>query len=410
MTLEEINILLDDLRDTVDKADRLADKLAANPLYTKEMAQKVDKARLELENKIAGLKAERKELQNKKIEPTPITEPNTNPEPTPEPTPEPPRDTILGSVGVKGKNDPKDVELVQKLLNERKGCKLDIDGKCGGKTNNQIIDLQRRLTQKWYVDGRVDPNGATWKWLKGTGALPGLPPMPPPPPVVIPPVVPPVPNPIVNPTIQEKIVDVLGEFSTRVLPYEKEFFNFSWDTPKLQIGWGFFIRGNVGALSNASLTGSRAQNRVLVTGNAHISASASVTIGWGQIYEGWVGRAGVEASGTLKGGIEANFNINATLMAAGQSVSGTINSSANIKATLVVSAQVKVVAEVGYFGGELGWESKEYRLGEVIFLMVTTPAYTATYNFSAKKFSFSNSGAWRVEVHPLFSFMLKSKF
>jgi hypothetical protein len=300
--------------------------------------------------------------------------------------------------------------LVQKLLNERKGCKLDIDGKCGGKTNNQIIDLQRRLTQKWYVDGRVDPNGATWKWLKGTGALPGLPPMPPPPPIVIPPVVPPVPNPIVNPTIQEKIVDVLGEFANKVLPYEKEFFNFSWDTPKLQLGWGFFIRGNVGALSNASLTGSRAQNRVLVSGNAHIRASASVTIGWGHIYEGWVGRAGVEASGTLEGGIEANFNINATLMAAGQSVSGTINSSAIIMATLDVSAQVKVVAEVRGFGGEVGWESKKYRLGEVIFLLVTTPAYTATYNFSAKKFSFSNSGAWRVAVHPLFTLMLKSKF
>jgi hypothetical protein len=404
MTLEEINILLDDLRDTVDKADRLADKLAGSPLYTKEMAQKVDKARLELENKIVALKAERKELQNKKIEPNPEPNPTPNPEPNPEPTPEPPRDTILGSVGVKGKNDPKDVELVQKLLNERKGCKLDIDGKCGGLTNNQIIDLQRRLTQKWFVDGRVDPGGATWKWLKGTGALPGLPPMPPPPPVVIPPVVPPVPNPIVNPTIQEKIVDVLGEFSTRVLPYEKEFFNFSWDTPKLQLGWGFFIMGSIGVYSAAKLTGKRALNQVTITGNAHVGTFASVSVGWGDIKSGWLGSYGVEALGKLRGDIVANFNINATLAAAGQTMSGTLSASADIKATLSVSAEVKVG-----FVLEAGWESESYELGSLTFLQTTTPAYTTTYNFSAKKFSFSSSGGWSVRVHPSLVQVLRAK-
>jgi hypothetical protein len=63
MTIEEINLLLEEYRDAADKADRLSDKLDRNPLYTKEMVQKVDKARLELENKIAELKAKRKELQ-----------------------------------------------------------------------------------------------------------------------------------------------------------------------------------------------------------------------------------------------------------------------------------------------------------------------------------------------------------
>lgn len=399
MTLEEINILLENLRDAVDKADRLADKLAGSPLYTKEMAQKVDKARLELENKIVALKAEREGLKNKKVD----SENPVNPEePKIDPTPEQPRDTILAPVGVKGKNDPKDVELVQKLLNERKGCKLGVDGKCGGKTNNEIIDLQRRIFQKWNVDGRIDPGGATWKWLKGTGKLPALPPKPDPKPEPIPDPI--DPKPIVNPTIQEKIVDVLGEFADKVLPYEKEFFKFSWDTPKLQLGWGFFIMGSIGVYSGAKLTGKRATNQVTITGNAHVGTFASVSIGWGHIESGWLGSYGVEASGTLRGDIAANFNIYATLAAAGQTMSGTLSASADITATLSVSAQVKVGLVF-----EAGWESESYELGSLTFLETTTPAYTTTYNFSAKKFSFSSSGGWNVRVHKSLVAVLRAK-
>lgn len=403
MTLEEINILLENLRDAVDKADRLADKLAGSPLYTKEMAQKVDKARLELENKIVALKAEREGLKNKKVDP----ENPVNPEdPKVDPIPEPPRDTILAPVGVKGKNDLKDVELVQKLLNERKGCKLGVDGKCGGKTNNEIIDLQRRLTQKWNVDGRIDPGGATWKWLKGTGALPALPPAPPVPPVVVPPVVPPVP--IDNPkTLPEKIVDVLGEFSDKVLPYKKDFFKFDWSTPNVPIGYGFFIRGGIGAYSYADLKGTRGQNQVEITGSATIGAYASVTIGWGYSIDGWVFDTKVEASGTLRGDVSARFSIISTLTAQGQTLIGTLRSTADITAELSVSAEVIAEGHILGIGGSIGFETGKFSLGKITFLQASTPAYSMTYNFSAGKFGFSSSGNWTVYLHPTFASNLK---
>jgi hypothetical protein len=406
MTIEEINLLLEEYRDAADKADRLSDKLDRNPLYTKEMVQKVDKARLELENKIAELKAKRKELQNNKETPAPTptpTEPEkptentdnneTKPEPTPEPEKE--RTEILLSVGVGGKNNLLDVKLVQKLLNERKGCKLETDGVCGNKTTTQIIDLQRRIFQNWAVDGRIDPGGKTWKWLTGKDALPKLPPPPPPPPVVIT-VKPTTPDPIKNPTVQEKIVDVLGVFADLHLPYEKEFFRFEWNSPKVMLGYGFFIDGSLFAYANASIDGKKETNSITVTGTAQVACGASVSIGWGEVTEGWYGTYGLEARGTLSGKVAASFRIISKLSAAGQTMTGSLKSNADITASLYVSAKIKGGFVVG---GE--YETEQYNLGSITFLYATTPMYSMTYNFSARKFTFKSSGKWAVTPHPM---------
>jgi hypothetical protein len=403
MTIEEIDLLLDEYRDAADKADRLSDKLDRNPLYTKEMVQKVDKARLELENKIAELKAKRKELQNNKETPapTPPTEPEkptentdnneTKPEPIPEPEKE--RTEILLSVGEGGKNNLLDVKLVQKLLNERKGCKLDTDGLCGNLTNTQIIDLQRRIFQSWAVDGRIDPGGATWKWLKGKAGLPALPPAPKP---IVGPIIPPTPDPIKNPSVQEKIVDVLGVFADLHLPYEKEFFKFEWTTKKVWLGYGFFIDGGLYAYANASLDGKKETNAITVTGTAKVACGAKVSIGWGEVTEGWYGTYGLEARGTLSGEVAASFRIISKLSAAGQTMTGSLKSNADITARLFVSAKIKGGFVVG---GE--YETEQYNLGSITFLYATTPMYSMTYNFSARKFTFNSSGKWAVTPHPM---------
>jgi hypothetical protein len=412
MTIEEINLLLEEYRDAADKADRLSDKLDRNPLYTKEMVQKVDKARLELENKIAELKAKRKELQNNKETPAPTptpTEPEkptentdnneTKPEPTPEPEKE--RTEILLSVGVGGKNNLLDVKLVQKLLNERKGCKLDTDGVCGNLTITQIIDLQRRIFQSWAVDGRIDPGGKTWKWLAGKDALPKLPPPPPQP--IVDPIIRPKPDPIKNPTVQEKIVDVLGVFADLHLPYEKEFFRFDWPSKKVWLGYGFFIDGGLFAYANASLDGKKETNSITVTGTAQVACGASVSIGWGEVSQGWYGTYGLEARGTLSGKVAASFRIISKLSASGQTMTGSLKSNADITASLYVSAKIK-----GGFivGGE--YQTEEHNLGSITFLYATTPMYSMNYNFSARKFSFNSSGKWAVTPHPMLIKTLKA--
>lgn len=415
MTIEEINLLLEEYRDAADKADRLSDKLDRNPLYTKEMVQKVDKARLELENKIAELKAKRKELLNNKETPAPTptepekpTENTDNKETTPEPTPvpEPERTEILLSVGVGGKNNLLDVTLVQKLLNERKGCKLETDGICGNLTSTQIIDLQRRIFQNWTVDGRIDPGGATWKWLKGKAALPALPPAPKPEPK-------PKPDPIDDNKIKDpktlpvKIVDVLAEFSNVVLPYKKEFFKLEWSTPNYPLGYGFFVSGSIGAYSNADITGKRNQNSVDITGSAKIGAFAALTIGWGFSVNGYIAATKVEASGTLRGDMYARFNIIATLSASGQQLTGSLRSNADITATLSVSAKVVASGHILGMGGSVGYQSGSFSLGQIKFLYATTPVYAMTYNFSAKKFYFSSNGKWSVQPHPTLKENLK---
>jgi hypothetical protein len=254
--------------------------------------------------------------------------------------------------------------------------------------------LQRRIFQNWAVDGRIDPGGKTWKWLKGNDALPKLPPPPPPPPVVVP--KPPTPNPIKNPTVQEKIVDVLGVFADLHLPYEKEFFKFEWTSKKVMLGYGFFIDGGLYAYANASLDGKKETKAVTVTGTAKIACGASVSIGWGEVTEGWYGTYGLEARGTLTGELAASFRIISKLSAAGQTMTGSLTSNADVTARLFVSAKIKGGFVVG---GE--YETEQYNLGSITFLYATTPMYSMNYNFSARKFSFSSSGKWSVKPHPM---------
>ncbi len=78
-------------------------------------------------------------------------------------------DKITGSVGKNGVNQTQDVELIQKLLN---GCDipgedipLDEDGIIGNKTINRIEAFQKKIVLLSRPDGRVDPDGKTFKKL-----------------------------------------------------------------------------------------------------------------------------------------------------------------------------------------------------------------------------------------------------
>lgn len=77
---------------------------------------------------------------------------------------------IVQSVGDKGKNNFKDVSIVQSLLN---GClhlltplrPLEPDGNAGLKTIFAIKEFQRRVANINNPDGRVDPSGKTLELL-----------------------------------------------------------------------------------------------------------------------------------------------------------------------------------------------------------------------------------------------------
>ncbi|MCG6201070.1 peptidoglycan-binding domain-containing protein [Psychromonas antarctica] len=78
--------------------------------------------------------------------------------------------SIDRSVGNKGLNQYADVKLIQTLLN----CyyskfspikPLQLDGRCGVVTINAILSFQRDVIKLMNPDGRVDPNGATFRAL-----------------------------------------------------------------------------------------------------------------------------------------------------------------------------------------------------------------------------------------------------
>ncbi len=66
--------------------------------------------------------------------------------------------------GVAGGNRPSDVLLVQQLLNKVKGG-LSEDGQFGNNTSQAIHRYQRSIFKGWS-DGKIDPDGNTWKALK----------------------------------------------------------------------------------------------------------------------------------------------------------------------------------------------------------------------------------------------------
>lgn len=76
----------------------------------------------------------------------------------------PATESLGGSVGRGGRNEPADVVTVQRLLN-RNGAALAEDGACGPKTIAAIEAFQKRAFGKG--DGRVDPDGRTLAALTG---------------------------------------------------------------------------------------------------------------------------------------------------------------------------------------------------------------------------------------------------
>jgi peptidoglycan hydrolase-like protein with peptidoglycan-binding domain len=85
---------------------------------------------------------------------------------------------ITKSVGIGGANEPDDVTEVQRLLNQY-ATRLQIpllavDGECGHKTKEAIKAFQDDVVGMEAPDGRVDPDGRTWRALV---APPGPPPV-----------------------------------------------------------------------------------------------------------------------------------------------------------------------------------------------------------------------------------------
>jgi len=79
---------------------------------------------------------------------------------------------ISGSVGRGGANLPSDVLLVQQLINSHLPAPLSpllADGNCGDLTIGAIEEIQRSSLQMNPPDGRVDPDGATFRFLTGGG-------------------------------------------------------------------------------------------------------------------------------------------------------------------------------------------------------------------------------------------------
>ena len=85
--------------------------------------------------------------------------------------------TISGSVGRRGMNRPADVTLVQQLINSRLPiplAPLTVNGICETQTIFAIEEIQRRELRVNHPDGKVDPGGATLRYLI-TGVRPAPP-------------------------------------------------------------------------------------------------------------------------------------------------------------------------------------------------------------------------------------------
>jgi hypothetical protein len=83
--------------------------------------------------------------------------------------------TIRGPVGRGGKNQRSDVRAVQELLNNNilpPLDVLDVDGVAGAKTLTAIEEFQKRVLKMSNPDGRVDPDGPTFRALLGNAPTP----------------------------------------------------------------------------------------------------------------------------------------------------------------------------------------------------------------------------------------------
>jgi hypothetical protein len=79
---------------------------------------------------------------------------------------------INQSVGRSGVNNRSDVLIIQQLINAKMPIPLSplvVDGLCGSATISAIEEIQRRSLGMNPPDGKVDPNGATFRYLLGGG-------------------------------------------------------------------------------------------------------------------------------------------------------------------------------------------------------------------------------------------------
>lgn len=79
---------------------------------------------------------------------------------------------ISSSVGRGGTNLRADVLLIQQLINNHLPIPLrplEVDGICGPLTIGAIEEIQRRSLHLNQPDGRIDPGGATFRFLTGGG-------------------------------------------------------------------------------------------------------------------------------------------------------------------------------------------------------------------------------------------------
>jgi hypothetical protein len=129
---------------------------------------------------------------------------------------------IRGSVGQGGRNQERDVLLVQRLLNHCLGmliplARLAEDGRCGPHTILAITTFQQRWVRRSGADGRMDPYGPTFRRLVESveGALPPTPgDMPPPAPRTS------SDSPLVwgakvSPAFRKKVVDISARLGTQ---------------------------------------------------------------------------------------------------------------------------------------------------------------------------------------------------
>lgn len=86
--------------------------------------------------------------------------------------------SIVHSVGRNGVNNRSDVLTIQQLINANLPIPLrpiEVDGRCGPATITAVEEIQRRNLRILRPDGKVDPNGATFRFLTGGAGAPVAP-------------------------------------------------------------------------------------------------------------------------------------------------------------------------------------------------------------------------------------------
>lgn len=82
---------------------------------------------------------------------------------------------IFMSVGKNGANRPSDVRIVQTLLNQQiipgDAGKLSADGRVGPETISKIQSYQNKILKFSRPDGRIDPDGITFRSLKNRNGI-----------------------------------------------------------------------------------------------------------------------------------------------------------------------------------------------------------------------------------------------